>query len=256
MRSTLTGIMIAAVGGLWLASDAAAALADTHQGRYARRRAARGDLSDTSPKLDRFAFIQDETAEPHRLVLVVDTWVARAPRDARFLPLVIALSYEGDGDPLPIRPDRFELSVAGGPAMRALSHDDLVARAGSASVVLQDRRLLQRRAPLSFDTPRATPVEVTFHAHPALPELRNDRLWLASQRWFETLAYFEVPADFARWEDLMELRYVPVDGEPAAAACTFRIQRDPAAHQAALRRARRAIEREDAAARRAGRRNE
>lgn len=213
-------------------------------GKYTLRQRARGEITDASARLDRYAFINDEKPTEQELVLVVDTFVARSPADERVLPLVIALSYEGEGEAIPIRPDRFRLSWGADRPVAALRHSELASRAGGRSPVYADLRMLSFRSPLAFDTPNAEYVSVRFHSHPALRGLVHDRLDLPSHRWFETLAYFPLPEGFARWDALFELQYVPVDGEPPAVTCRFRIQRAPAVHGKALHRARKQVARE------------
>lgn len=213
-------------------------------GKYTLRQRARGEITDTSARLDRWAFINDEKATDQGLVLVVDTFVARSPADERVMPLVIALSYEGEGEAIPIRPDRFRLSWGDGPPVEALEQSELAAHAGGRSPVYADTRMLSFRSPLAFDTPNAERVGVRFHSHPGLRGLVHDRLALPSHRWFATLAYFPLPAGFARWDALFELQYVPVDGEPPAVTCRFRVQRSLAVQAKAMHRAKKEVRRE------------
>ena len=224
------------------------------EGKYARRQRLRGEVTDTAPKLDRFAYIDDTAPKPLQLVLVVDTWTARHPRDPKLLPLHVALSYEGNGKPLRVAPDRFELSWEGlATPEKALADAELVCRASASpcrgttgpSPVYQDVRMLSRRAPLAFDTPRASYRSVQFHSHPALRSLRQDETWLPAQTWTSTLMYFPVPEGFDKWDGVFVLQYVPEDGAPPAVACRFRIQRDPALQADAMRRARRDLRQED-----------
>lgn len=212
------------------------------EGKYSRRQKARGETTDTAPKLDRHAFINDEAPDPLRLVLVVDAWTARHPHDARVLPLVVAMSYEGNGPALPIRPDRFELAWDGSATpLRALEQAALIDACGGTSPVYHDLRMRSRRAPLAFDTPRADYISVQFYSHPLLRTLRHDRLQLVSRRWFSTLMYFRLPDGFAAWDSLFDVRYVAEDGAAPLVACRFRIERDPAMNAGAMRRARKDV---------------
>jgi hypothetical protein len=232
----------------------AAAPAARSEGTYARRARLRGEITDTSPKLDRWAFINDDAPPPRRLVMVVDTWPARAPADPKLLPLVVAIAYEGNGDPLLVAPDRFELTWEGAPhPERALSQEELVCDERSPpgcrgtsghSPVFRDVRMLAHRETLPLDTSRTWPASVQFYSDPALADLRHDRLWLNAARRTSTLVYFPRPEALSDPNALLELRFVPKDDEPPAATCTFRIQRDPAVHSAAMRRARKDLETE------------
>lgn len=214
-------------------------------GKYVHRQRQRGEVTDTAPKLDRWAFINDAAPEPSRMVLVVDTWTARRPQDPRLLPLVVSLSYEGDGKPIPIGPDRFELTWEGASApVQALDEAGLKARASGPTPLLQDLRALAFRQPVSFDTPRATRVSASFYSHPSLG-LRHDRQKLSARGWIQTLMYFPVPEGFTAWDSLFELRYVPVEGEAPGVTCLFRIQRDPGLQQEAMRRARKDLRKEE-----------
>lgn len=215
------------------------------EGKYARRQRLRGESTDTAPKLDRWSFINDAAPDPARLVLAVDAWGARRPHHPRLLPLAVALSYEGDGSPIPIRPDRFELWWEGAAApVRALDHQQMIAAADGPNPFYHDVRKFEVRAPLSFDTPRARRIGIQFYTHPSLSGFRHDRLMLPARSWVATLMYFEVPEGFAAWESLFEVRYVPEDGAPPAVACRFRIERDPGLQQSAMRRAKKDLRRE------------
>jgi hypothetical protein len=164
---------------------------------------------------------------------------------------VIALSFEGDGDPLPISPGRFELSWEGGRPVKALTQEELTCDAEPCrgttgpSPVYHDVRMLAARAPIAFQTPRATRIGVQFHSHPALDSFKHDATMLPARTWFSTLAYFPVPEGLDRWEDLFALSYVPDDAGPPAVTCAFRIQRDPALQSAAMRKARKDLRREE-----------
>jgi hypothetical protein len=243
----LSWFLVTAAIGAW--TDEASA-----EGKYTRRARARGELTDTAPKLDRYAYIEDTAPKPLEMVMVVDTWTARRPRNPRLLPLVVALAHEGGGPPLLVTADRFELTWDGAPApVRALLDDELTCRDAAAgapclgttgpSPIVHDLRMLSRRSALAFDTPRATYRGVQFYRHPG--SLRREEVWLPAQTWTSALLYFPVPEDFAAWDERFELRYSPEPGAPPVVSCAFRIQRDPALQSEAMRRARRDLRAEE-----------
>jgi hypothetical protein len=242
VRGILPVIFLATFTGLPAAADA--------EGRYERRREKRGETTDTSPKVDAWAFIDDRRAEPLRLSLLVDAWPARRALVPDLLPLTVGVRFDGVGAPLVIRPDRFALSWPGAPApVRGLTHDQVRAHPEGVRVLRHDLGSsgVTRGAAWS---PRSSAIDVRFYSPPSGSIFRNDDARLPAGNWFTALLEFPVPADLDRWSTPFELTLLGDDpAAPPLATVAFRVEPDPSAGQRAFRKARKARQREDAAAR-------
>ena len=229
--------------------------ADAEPGRYTRRRAERGDVTDTAPKIDAWAFFDDSKPSPLGMTLLVDTWAARHAVEGNLMPLRVGLGYEGQGSTLPLRPWTFELSWDGG-STRGLAHEELREVRGWQSRLSRHRRLLTGR-PRPYDSNVATIVSVAFYPSLGTSTWRSEGARLSPGTAFTDLVYFRLPEELDAWRTRFVLTHVPSASAPpgvtapslpasipagATASAAFRIERDPELHQRAFRHARRVKE--------------
>jgi len=238
MRRVLASIAMAL-----LASGAAP---DGVAGKYSRGQLKRGDVTGLSPKVDAWAFIDDDTQPPREMVLLVDTWSARGYRYPGVVPLGVALAFEGSGDAIDVSPRRFRLAwTEGGEAVEVEGIDN-AAEVDVDAIELGLRRddiRLRSRTPFSFGR-SATQAAVQLRS--PLPEDRrnpeSDRLGAGT--WFASTLWFPLPDDTELWERRFELSFLG-DADQPLAQVAFRIERDSSWQQGTFRRARREIGREN-----------
>src|SRR5436190_8653421 len=156
----------------WIVAVTVAMGASAAPGKYTARREARGDVTDTAPRLDAWAFFDDSKPTPLGLTVLVDTFAARTALDTGLLPLVVGLGYEDTGPKLPVRPWTFELSWDGG-ATRGLSFEELRGVEGWQSALNRHRRLLAKR-PRPYDGSTATLIDVSFYPDPPMSTWRSE----------------------------------------------------------------------------------
>ena len=222
-------------------------------GKYTARREARGDVTDTAPRLDAWAFFDDSKPTPLGLTVLVDTFAARTALDTGLLPLVVGLGYEDTGPKLPVRPWTFELSWDGG-ATRGLSFEELRGVEGWQSALNRHQRLLAKR-PRPYDGSTATLIDVSFYPDPPMSTWRSEDAKLSPGAAFADLLYFELPEGVDPWTTLFTITHVPSAPAPegvtarplppstpsgATGSAAFRIEPDTEVHQRAFRHARKA----------------
>ena len=235
----------AGAAGLLLAVTLASPL-PAEPGRYTARREARGDVTDTAPKLDTWAFFDDSRPTPLGLTLLIDTFAARHALSTRLLPLDVGLGYDGTGPRLSVDPKSLELSFDGG-SVRGLSCNELMLREGWQSALNQHRHLLAGR-PRPYDPSLAAMLSVNFYPDPPTSAWRSDNVRLSPGTAFTDLVYFELPEGLDPWTTRFVLSFTstaePTTAPPAAplASAAFRIEPDPELHQRAFRHARHAKE--------------
>jgi len=226
----------------------------TAEGRYSRRQANRGEQTDTSAKLGTFAFINDLEQTAQRLAFFVDAGGCRDPLLPDLVPMRIGLAYRGDGGPLPLAPERFQLRGPGlAVPLTALRQDQVLALPrGRAALGHAARSLGARHAPLPFGAGDGLRVPTAFHADPSASVALNDDTELPAAAWFSDVVFFRLPPGFALRGERLHLAFVGDAGEPLVEVI-FRVEQDPQLNRKAFRRAKKARKQEEKRARRADR---
>ena len=240
---------LAALGGL--AVLLAVPLAEA-EGRYERRRAKRGETTDTNAKLGVQAFINDLEEGERRLVAFVDAAGFRDPIVPGLVPIRVGVSYRGHGKPVALSPHAFRLEGDGlEPTLRSLDQEELLARPkGRAALANAERAFAVRHAPQPFGPDDGMRVPTRFFSDPSASVWLHDDTKLPAGAWFTDLLFFELPEGFDPWGPLFRLSLVDGGGEPLVTVA-FRVEEDPELHRLAFRRVKKARKKEDKAARKA-----
>jgi hypothetical protein len=230
-------------------------------GPYERRRAKRGEITDTSAKLGTYAFIEDTEANRWRLAMFVDAVGFRDPLVPDLVPVRVGVAHRGRGETLRLDPRRFRLDWDGAEtSLTALTQGEVLAHPmGRAALRHAGLALRARHAPVAFDARDGLQVPTRFHADPAAGVFLNDATGLPPGAWFTDVLFFRLPEGLDPWSARFQLRFVtgPVaepEHEEVAVSTCFRVEEDPQLHRRAFRRARKALKQENKAARRAEKR--
>lgn len=228
------------------------------EGRYERRRAARGETTATSAKLGVHAFIDDRDPPPQRLTMFVDAGGLRDWLVPELVPLRVGVAYRGKGVALPLTPSAFRLDAEElEAALVALNQEQVLAHPrGRLALAHAARALAVRHAPSPFGTTDGLRIPTRFHADPSVSVAVHDETRLPPGAWFIDVLFFELPEGFDPWGPLLTLSLVTRPSEPGGAleehaSVRFRVEEDAQLHRLAFRRARKARRQEDKAAARA-----
>ena len=214
------------------------------QGTFTRGSEQRGDVTDTSPKVDTWTFVNDALDNPHELSLAADTWAARAAVAEGLLPIRLGVGYEGTGEPLPIAPQAFELSWEGG-SSRGLALEELRKVPGWKTQLGHHQRVLANHH-VPWNRNLVTGLDISFYPDPPSSVGWTEDARLPPGALFTDLVYFRLPEGVDPWTTLFTLAFRPCDAVEDAPPCDpavtmkFRIDRDPALQQKAFRKARKA----------------
>jgi hypothetical protein len=239
MRVKIVEAVVVAVVVLTAAGDGVA-------GKYSRGLQRRGDVTGLSPKVDAWAFIDDEARPPHEMVLLVDTWSARGQRYPGVLPLEVALDYEGSGPAVDVSPQRFRLAWEDeGVAVDVGALDDASQIDADAieEGLRRDAGRLRSRTPLSFGG-SAPQADVRLRSPRSQDRRSPERPRLSAGTWFSSTLWFPLPTTTDLWERRFDLTFLG-DADRPLARVAFRIERESSWQQGTFRRARREIRRED-----------